>query len=165
MAKSKEREVAKKYFCEFFKNQKEIAEDLGLTEKTVGKWVAQGNWRQLRDAKLNSSFNRVENIRKVIEQLSEMTLAGLTKIKAAEALGRPEDVLDLKKENTRISQEVGMYQKALQQMQSESKIALGTYIEVMEDIFRELQNFDKDAYLKTLDFQRAHLQTIAQKLG
>lgn len=94
-----------------------------------------------------------------------MTLAGLTKIKAAEALGRPEDVLDLKKENTRISQEVGMYQKALQQMQSESKIALGTYIEVMEDIFRELQNFDKDAYLKTLDFQRAHLQTIAQKLG
>lgn len=165
MAKKKEQELAKKFFVDFFKSQKEIAEDLGVTEKTVGDWVKKYNWKALRDAKLNNSTNRAENIKKVIAELTESTLKVLDKIKIAEAQGGKEEVLALKKETTRIAQEVGMYQKALEKMEKDFKVSLSTYLEVMEDIFEALQNWDKDTYLKTLDFQKAHLQNIAQKLG
>ena len=50
-------------------------------------------------------------------------------------------------------------------MEKDFKISLSTYLEVMEDIFQSLQNWDKDLYIKTLDFQKSHLSTIAQKLG
>lgn len=165
MAKKKEQELAKKFFVDFFKSQKEIAENLGVTEKTVGDWVRKYNWKALRDAKLNNSTNRAENIKKVIAELTEHTLEVLDKIKIAEAQGDKREVLVLKKETTRIAQEVGMYQKALEKMEKDFKVSLSTYLEVMEDIFEALQNWDKDTYLKTLDFQKAHLQNIAQKLG
>jgi predicted transcriptional regulator len=165
MAKRKEQEVAKKLFVELYKSQKEIAEDLGVTEKTVGDWVKKFNWRQERDARLNNSGNRAENIKKVIAELTESTLETIDKIRVAEANGDKQEVLALKKEATRISQEVAMYSKALEKMEKDFKISLSTYLEVMEDIFQSLQNWDKDTYIKTLDFQKSHLSTIAQKLG
>ena len=165
MAKKKEQEVAKKLYVELYKSQKEIAEDLGVTEKTVGDWVKKFNWKQERDARLNNSTNRAENIKKVIAELTDVTLDTIEKIKVAEFNGDKQDVLALKKEATRISQEVAMYSKALEKMEKDFKISLSTYLEVMEDIFQSLQNWDKDVYIKTLDFQKRHLSTIAQKLG
>ncbi|GGA84640.1 hypothetical protein GCM10008015_26770 [Flavobacterium palustre] len=165
MAKKKEQEVAKKLYVELYKTQKEIAEDLGVTEKTVGDWVKKFNWKQERDARLNNSTNRAENIKKVIAGLTDSALDVLEQIKVAEFNGDKEEALRLKKESTRIAQEVGMFQKSLEKMDKEFKISLSTYLEVMEDIFQALQNYDKQAYLATLDFQKTHLQSIAQKLG
>lgn len=165
MAKKKEQEVAKKLYVELYKLQKEIAEDLGVTEKTVGDWVKKFNWKQERDARLNNSTNRAENIKKVIAELTESTLETIEKIRIAEANGEKDVALAEKKEATRISQEVAMYSKALEKMEKDFKISLSTYLEVMEDIFQSLQNWDKDLYIKTLDFQKSHLSNIAQKLG
>lgn len=165
MAKKKEQEVAKKLYVELYKTQKEIAEDLDVSEKTVGDWVKKFNWKQERDARLNNSTNRAENIKKVIAELTEVTLETIDKIKVAESNGDKQDVLALKKEATRISQEVAMYSKALEKMEKDFKVSLSTYLEVMEDIFQSLQNWDKDLYIKSLDFQKSHLSTIAQKLG
>lgn len=165
MAKKKEQELAKRYFVDFFKTQKEIAEELGVTEKTVSSWVTKYNWKALRDAKLNNSTNRAENIKKVISELTESTLDVLEQIKVAEFNGDKPEVLRLKKETTRIAQEVGMYQKALEKMEKDFKTSLSTYMEVMEDIFQSLSNYDKELYLQTIDFQRAHIQSIANKLG
>ena len=165
MAKTKEQEVAKKLFVDLFKSQKEIAEDLGITEKTVSSWVQKNYWKELRDAKINNSSNRAENIKKVIGELTELSLDCLQKIRVAENNGNRQEVRLLKKESTRIAQEVGMYQKALEKMDKAFKVSLSTYLEVMEDIFQALQNYDKTLYLKTLDFQKNHLQTTAKNLG
>ena len=165
MAKSKEQEVAKKLFVDLFKSQKEIAEDLGVTEKTVSTWVQTKFWKEERDAKYNNKANRAENIKQVIGELTDLSLDCLNKIRVAEANGNREESLKLKKESTRIAQEVGMYQKALEKMDKDFKVSLSTYLEVMEDIFQALQEYDKDLYLKTLDFQKNHLQTTAKKLG
>lgn len=165
MAKKKEQELAKKYFIDFFKSQKEIAEDLGVTEKTVGDWVKKYNWKSLRDAKVNNTTNRAENIKKVIAELTENALEILERIKEAEHNGEKGETLALKKESTRIAQEVGMYQKALEKMDKDFKVSLSTYLEVMEDIFQALQSYDPEVFFKTTDFQKSHLQTIAQKLG
>lgn len=165
MAKKKEQEAAKRYFVDFFKSQKEIAEDLGVTEKTVGAWVSKGNWRSLRDAKLNNSTTRAENIKKVIADLTESTLDILEQIKVAEFNEEREKILSLKKETTRISQEIGMWQKALEKIDKDFKISLSTYLEVMEGIFNDLQQYDIELHMKTIDFQKYHLHNIAHKLG
>lgn len=165
MAKTKEQEIAKKLFVDFFKTQKEIAEDLGITEKTIGSWVNKGNWKALRDAKINNTANRAENIKKVIAQLTESTLDVLDQIKVAEFNQDKAEVMRLKKETTRIAQEVGMYQKALEKLDKDFKVSLSTYMEVFEDIFQSLQSWDSEVFLKTIPFQREHLQSIANKLG
>lgn len=165
MAKTKEQEIAKKLFVDFFKTQKDIAADLGITEKTIGSWVNKFNWKALRDAKVNNSTNRAENIKKVIAELTESTLDVLEQIKVAEFNQDKEEVMRLKKETTRIAQEVGMYQKALERLDKDFKVSLSTYMEVMDDIFQSLQNYDSEIFIKTIPFQKAHLQSIAQKLG
>lgn len=165
MGKKKERAVAKKLFIDQLMTQKDIAENLNVTEKTVSNWVNRYQWRKLRDAKLNNSKSRTENIKKVIEELTNMTLQNIEKIKIAEQKGETKELLNLKKETTRISQEVAMYQKALERLEKEFKISLSTYLEVMDDVFKALMNHDQKLYLKTLDFQKEHLQDVAQRLG
>ncbi|MEN5434101.1 hypothetical protein ABE545_10700 [Sphingobacterium faecium] len=161
MAKKKEQSLAEKYFIEFFKTQKEISEILEVTEKTVSEWVRKGNWKALRDARINNSGTRAENIKKVIADLTESTLEIRTQIREAEAKGDKALALDLKKESTRLAQEVGMYQKALEKMEKDYKISLSTYLEIMESIFQNMNEFDQELYLKTLVFQKYHLQKIA----
>lgn len=163
--KKKERAIAKKLFVDHLMSQKEVAEQVGVTEKTMSVWVNRYNWVAIRDAKLNNSKSRTENIKKVIEELTNLTLANIEKIKIAEKQGNTQDLLMLKKETTRLSQEVAMYQKALEKIEKDFKISLSTYIDVMEDIFQELNAYDQKLYLKTLDFQKDHLQRIAEKLG
>lgn len=163
MAKKEQQVLAQKYFVEFFKSQKEIAVILELTEKTVSGWVRRGNWKELRDARINNSGVRSENIKKVISDLTDSQLECMKSIAAAEAAGDRKEAFDLKKESTRISQEVGMWQKALEKMDKDFKISLSTYLEIMEDIFKEMQNYDYDLYIKSLEFQKSHLQTVANK--
>lgn len=170
MAKHREREIARKHFVEFFKTQKEIAEDIGVTEKTIGKWVAEGNWKAERDARLNSRESQTNVLRSLISGLTEKALEIHNQTRQLESKGKSlspeekEELNALKKESTRISQEVAMYNKTLAQIK-EQRVPLSTYIEVMEDIFRSMQAYDKNLYLKTLDFQRQHLQNTAQNLS
>ncbi len=165
MAKNQEQVVAKKLFVELYKTQNEIADDLGVTPKTIGEWVKKFKWKEERDARINNTTNRAENIKKVIGGLTERTLDVMAQIEVARENGDKAQELLLSKETTRIAQEVGMYQKALEKLDKNFKISLSVYLEVMEDIFQALQNDDKELYIKTLNFQKSHLQNIAQKIG
>lgn len=163
MAKKKEQTLAERYFVEFLKTPEEIEELLEVSARTVRSWVTKGNWKAIRDARLNNTGSRAENIKKVISDLTESSLFNLKQIAEAEALGNREAALAFKKESTRISQEVGMWQKALEKLDKNYKISLSTYLEIMEEIFQSLQEYDQELYLKTLSFQKIHLQNIAQK--
>jgi len=165
MAKIKEREVAKKLYIDLNKSQKEIAEDLGITEKTVGVWVTTGNWKQLRNARLNNSTNRAEKFKAVLEGFADNQLLLQEQIADAEAKSDLGLAFNLKKDASKIADQVGKYQKALEKLEKDFKVSLSTHMEVMEDIFQEMHKYDPDLYLKTLDFQKYHLQNIAQKLG
>ncbi len=45
--KETEREYAKLLFVKEGLPQKEIAERVKVTEKTIGKWIQEGNWKDL----------------------------------------------------------------------------------------------------------------------
>ena len=165
MAKRKEQQVAYDLFVIMCKTQKEIAETLDVTEKTVGEWVRKGNWRAERDARINGTKNQLQNIRNVISDLTENMLELIEQAKLAEARGDKNEATELKKQQLLISQQIANFNKALEKLDKESKFSLSTYIDIMEDIFQELKEYDQELFLKTIDFQKQHIQTMAQKLG
>ncbi|WP_417366877.1 hypothetical protein [Flavobacterium beibuense] len=165
MAKIKEREVAKRLFVDLGKTQKEIAEDLGVTAKTIGEWVKDGNWKAERSAVINNSKNRSEKFKAVLEDFADEQLMLNQQIKDAEATGDLIEAARLRKVQASLADQVGKYQKALERIDKENKISLSTRIEILEDIFNEMQEYDKDLFMKSLDFQKYYLQKTAQNHG
>lgn len=165
MAKEKQKRIAFDYYTNQFLTAKAIAEMLDVTEKTVGDWVKQGNWKGVRDANMNSSTNRAGQIKELISEMTEQQLEIMSEVKTAKKDGDSKRVVELRAQSAAISQEVAIQTKALERMDSENRISLSIYLEVMHDIFKNMEHSDKELYLKTLDFQESHLSTISLKLG
>ncbi|WP_396177444.1 hypothetical protein [Flavobacterium sp.] len=165
MAKEKEKRIAFDYYTNQGFTAKAISDIVNVSEKTIGDWVEKGNWKSVRDANMNSSQNRASKIKELISELTDQQLEINIEVKSAKAVGDKERVITLRQQSASISQEVAIQTKALERMDSENRISLGIYLEVMNDIFKNLEHFDKDVYLKTLDFQESHLSTISIKLG
>jgi uncharacterized protein YjcR len=49
MAKKNEQELAKQLFLQSDKTQKQIAGIVGTQESTIGKWVKEGGWDELKE--------------------------------------------------------------------------------------------------------------------
>lgn len=165
MAKEKEKRIAFDYYTNQGLTAKAISEIINVSEKTIGEWVEKGNWKAVRDANMNSSKNRASKIKELISELTEQQLEINEEVKQAKALGDKQRVIVLRQQSASVSQEVAIQTKALERMDSENRISLGLYLEVMADVFKNLEHHDKDVYLKTLDFQESHLSTISIKLG
>lgn len=165
MAKDKEKRIAFDYYTNQGLTAKAISEIVNVSEKTIGDWVDKGKWKGVRDSNMNSSTNRAAKIKELVSELTEQQLEINIEIKAAKAVGDKEQVLALRQQSASISQEVAIQTKALERMDTDNRISLSVYLEVMNDIFKNLEHFDKEVYLKTLDFQENHLSTISIKLG
>lgn len=168
MAKAKEKITAHNLFVNRFKSQKEIAGILKTTEKTIGKWVKDGNWKQERNARSNGTKQRSERIKEVISTLTDDHLSVLKSIQTYEGKEDPKSkklVESYRKQSSALSQEIAIHTKALERIDKDYKISLSVYLEVMDDLFEHLREHDKETYLKTLDFQNQHIQHVAQKIG
>ncbi|MDN4015252.1 hypothetical protein QX233_22650, partial [Chryseobacterium gambrini] len=58
-------------FLETDKTQKEIAEIIHVTEKTLGKWKTEGEWDLLKSASTVTARKIIENLYKKAHALSE----------------------------------------------------------------------------------------------
>lgn len=164
MAKKKEQKIAKELYVNQGLTAKAIAEKGLATEKTIGSWVNKYGWKKLRDAKQNSSGLRADRIGQVIETLTEQRLDLFGAIAQAKAQKDKVLLAQLQKEAVGIDDAISKWNKALENLNKESRISLSIYLEVMEDIFKNLQAFDPGIHQKTLDFQEEHLNTISMKL-
>ncbi|NJM13980.1 MAG: hypothetical protein HC896_00095 [Bacteroidales bacterium] len=61
MKLSEKREVAKQLFLYSGLNQKEIADNLSVTEKTVSRWGTDGKWKELRGAMSSTKDELIRN--------------------------------------------------------------------------------------------------------
>ena len=75
--KDKEREVAKELYLQGSKTQKEIAQLVGVTEKTVGNWVEAGQWELLRAGRMSTPRQVITNMVEIHKQRTEQILAEL----------------------------------------------------------------------------------------
>ncbi|AZA87148.1 hypothetical protein EG349_10290 [Chryseobacterium shandongense] len=182
MAKQEQKNLAFFYFTEERMEAKEIATKLKVRPNTVGDWIKNGNWKQIRDSKINQSGQRLDRIQQVIDDLAVERLDIMKKIKeypqqirelekeirevsnkniqvelktqVAELKGEEKD---LKRQTVFIDQGIAMWNKTLANFHTENKITLTRYIEIQEKIFNAMREYDEKLYMKTLDFQHEHI--------
>lgn len=164
MAKKKEQEIAKEFYVNQGLTAKAIADKGLASEKTIGNWVNKYGWKKLRDAKQNSTGLRADRIGQVIETLTEQRLNLFTAISDAKIEKDNDTLAALQKEAVGIDDAISKWNKALENLNKENRISLAVYLEVMEDIFKNMQQYNPGLHQQTLDFQEEHLNSISLKL-
>jgi len=159
MAKDKERILAKELYL-LGKTGKEIAEHIGVTEKTVSRWVQKYGWREIRNAKLHGIQAKIDNIKQILEDLAEETVQINRQI-ARET--DKEKIIELRKRRNQIADEAAKWNKALENIDRSGKIPFNTYLNVMDEIFKALRKYDEKLFFLTLDFQELHIQEKAKE--
>ncbi|GLB51713.1 hypothetical protein NBRC110019_07520 [Neptunitalea chrysea] len=177
MAKDSERSVARILYIDQGKSNKEIAEKLGVQEKTVGNWVKKYGWKEERDARDNNVDARIENIKAVIDDIIADRTSARLKIKQVkidlehprtpedEAKTLRDELSTLKKEIVGYDDSISKWNKTLDNFNKENKVSLATYLHVMDELFKDMQAHNQDLYLKTLDFQEQHISKVSVQLG
>lgn len=165
MAKDKERQSAYLLYVVQMRTAKETAILTGVQEKTVGEWIRKWNWKAERNARVNTDKNRADKVKEVIDNLIDRGLEIDREIETAKTLKDKESLFDLNKQAVINSQQIAMYNKLLGNIDKDAKISLEVYIKIMELIFADLQSFDNNLYLKSLDFQAQHMQEATIKYG
>lgn len=158
------RHAAYEYIVVQGKSQKEVAALLGISEKSMSKWAKDGEWLELRKSRQSSVSISGENLRRLIGLLSERRLSIEHQINDAIATGDTNEVINLRKEASRLSAEMAFQNKALANINKEN-IALGVYVDVFDDIFTALRNYNSDLFNQTIEFQTLYLRRKSNELG
>ena len=161
MAKLKEQKVARIMYVEQGKTAKEIAGLLDITEVTISKWVNKLGWKGLRSARVAIPSIRTENIRQIINGLTEDRIQYASDLREAEQEKNAELAMEYHKRIAQIDDAVSKWNKTLTNIDKDSKISLSTYLQVMEMIFEGLRAHDEALFLKTIDFQDVHLNDVS----
>lgn len=70
LKKAQEKEYARVLFVSENLSQKEIADRVGVTEKTLGKWIDEGEWKKLKRSLLNTRHNQLNMLYDQLEWLN-----------------------------------------------------------------------------------------------
>ena len=176
MSKETEQKIAKELYTNQNKTPEEIAHKTGVTLRTVQRWIKDGNWKKLRDAKANGSPQRIERTQLVVDSLTDRRiqlikdetkarkeLEELEELGDYEELKEEKSILRVKVETLRaeaasIDDAISKWNKRIENLNKEGKITLSIYMEVMERIFEALRLYNEPLYMQTLDFQENHLE-------
>jgi len=71
MAKIREQKLAEDLYIKGKRTAKDIAQLVGVSEKTVGDWVEKFKWKERRNALLGSAQNGLLNINNLIDAYAE----------------------------------------------------------------------------------------------
>lgn len=182
MAKETEQKIAKELYINQNKSPEEIAQKTGVNTRTVQRWIKEGNWKKLRDAKANGSPQRIERTQLVVDSLTERRIQLIKdeketrkELEELEELGDYEEIKEkkallrtqlefLRSEASSIDDAISKWNKRIENLHKEGKITLSIYIEVMERIFEAMRTSNEPLYMQTLDFQENHLEDVSAKL-
>jgi flagellar hook-basal body complex protein FliE len=133
-------------------DQKETAILLKLSEQTMSAWAREDKWKEQREARMQSSFTEVDNLRKLINSLSRQRLELEDDI--TDAIKAKDSKLEssLRKQAAGLSDEMSKLNKTLTNMDKGS-YSLGTFIDIMDEVFSELREHDPELWEQTLEFQ------------
>ena len=119
------KEMAQSLFLNTDKNQKEIAERVGVSANTLSTWATEGNWQTLKGAK---TATKREVIADLYQQLA------LIKDSCTDAQGkrRPMD--------SKEAQAIRMISKSIAEL--DKKMSLDTYTTILEELVLWMYNED-----------------------
>lgn len=177
MAKETEQKIAKELYINQNKSPEEIAQKTGVNTRTVQRWIKEGNWKKLRDAKANGSPQRIERTQLVVDSMVEERLEIIKSIKELQEQKEwnspptkqaqaelDAQIASLRRQAASIDDAISKWNKRIENLHKEGKITLSIYIEVMERIFEAMRTQNEPLYMQTLDFQENHLEDVSAKL-
>lgn len=147
------------------KTQKSTAELLGITEQTVSDWAREGAWKELRQARQQSTRTEAENIRQIIRLNSERRLEIENEISNAVKLSDKKLEAELRSEANRLSDNTAKWAKTLREMEKNNKYSLGELINMMDDMFTDMRQHDPELFEKTINFQQYYIRKKTNELG
>lgn len=163
MAKEREQKLARLLYVEQGKSAKEISTLVGVSEQTLTKWVHANGWREQRNAIVANPTIREDNIKNLINELSQQRLDLSKELRDAEANADLKAAADFRKQLAQVDDAVSKWNKTLQGVKKDGQISLSDYLVVMEDIFDNLRIYDEKLYMKLMDFQEAHLNDVSRR--
>lgn len=181
MAKTEQKKLAKESYINHNKSEEEIALKYKVSLRTVQRWAKEGSWKKLRDSKSNGPVQRIERTQLVVDSLTEKRLQiiedeKIIRKKLEDLDGLESDTIKDQRKALReeleflrtsaasLDDAIAKWNKRIENLNTEGKITLSIYMEVMERIFEALRLSNEPLYMQTLDFQENHLEDIAAKL-
>ncbi len=166
MRKDKERNTAHILYIEQGKSAKEIAELLGVSEKTISVWVNKYGWKSRLTAKVTSRDARIDNLKRIIDNIAEQRIELQAELSdLVKTNSDKERRQQIRMEMAGIDGTIANWNKTLEHAEKETRITLGTYLTVMERVFRAMQVFDSKLHYQTIAFQEQHTTDITNELG
>ncbi len=167
--KKKEYEKLKHSFYELVvvqgHSQKDACEVLGISTVTGSKWAQDGSFKKLREGRQQDYRTDVDNIRQLIRIQSQKKLIVEERITDAQISGDTEEEERLRKVSLGIADEMSKLTKTLQGIEKDQKYSLGEFINVMDDIFTAMREYDLDLFNKTIPFQGYIVRKKTNELG
>ncbi|MEG2276669.1 MAG: hypothetical protein RSA53_05470 [Odoribacter sp.] len=166
MAKNdNKRMVAHHYYVEKRMDAKDVAALLGVVPKTVGEWVKKYNWKEEREARAIAPGKRTENVEQIISSLASERIALEKQITELETKKSPDinQIKELRLQMYRIDTTVSGWSKARKESDKDAKVPVTTYLQVMDNVFKALYQYDYKLFLQTVDFQDTHVREISNR--
>ncbi|MCZ2393409.1 MAG: helix-turn-helix domain-containing protein [Chitinophagales bacterium] len=174
--KQTEKAHAKILFIEKGWTRKDIAEKVGVSERTVGQWASKEKWEDIRAAQLVTDHNKKRNIGEAVANLSEMMLSyQRERNQLSVELDKEDDedaknelrvrIADLDKTIFNTSNAIAAVSKQEQRYDKDNAVSFIVYLNVMESIFNALLEDDPALHMQTVDFQETHIHEMAKKLS
>lgn len=153
MAKEKEKALARVYYIDNNLDSGVIADKLEVSKKTVDRWIATGNWKNIRLAKQVAP----EKLQADLKELIQMLVDKRIKMERDPAFSP--------KERTALGDEISKYSKALEASKKDDRPSLTAVVHVVEAFMQALLQHDRAIYFKVLDFHVNWLGQMAERYG
>lgn len=155
MAKDNEKQIAQSLYVDQCMTAKEIASKLKLTEKTVGRWVEAGNWKEIRLSKQTTTETLLSKYNELLSSLLDKRLK----------YEKKKDQTDEDKEDYKgIIDEMSKISAMIDRLQKDGRSSLRVHIMCIEKFMSALQNAQPKLFMQLLDFQIEYLQILAEEL-
>lgn len=156
MAKDTERNQARILYIDQCLTAKEIAERLKVSEKSVGKWVEAGNWKDLKTSKQSGTDVLIKNYNELLSLLIEKRLKfEKQKVKTDEDKADHASCID----------EISKISAAIDRIQKDGKVSLRVHIHCLEKFMTALRNNNHKLFTPELiNFQINYLDLLADEL-
>ena len=152
MAKIREQKLAEDLYIKGKRTAKDIAQLVGVSEKTVGDWVEKFKWKERRNALLGSAQNGLLNINNLIDIYAE---------KLVEMESDPEAD---NKDKVKMIDAISKLNKTKDGFEKEHRIPYNTYINVMDLIMSDMiAKIEPKHHLVLLEFFENHTNELALK--
>ncbi|MCT4644365.1 MAG: hypothetical protein N4A74_05200 [Carboxylicivirga sp.] len=145
-------------------SQKEVAVILDVTEATMSNWAKEAKWKEERENRQQCMSTDADNLKKLLRVMSQQRLELEESILDAQKIGDTKEEIRLRKEARALSDEMSKQNKTLLSL-DKSTYTLGTYIDVMDEIFNALRVYNEDLWAKTVDFQSTHVRKKTIEIG